>query len=189
MPGERIMRFGSGDREIAITVLAESEEYGLAGAVEGKLLPGMVAIKQDNTPRADRKYDVAALQITKQGSDAAISLELEICEKLKDGESLALFAVFHELGHYVHGHALRRTNNSDYEENRKALAREGTAHPNELEADAFAAEYLGTDRAISGLEELKKYAADDCQTDKWDPEDIDTMFQEINIRIEKLKDQ
>lgn len=183
---EQVMQFGSGDRKITITVLPEPEEYGLSGSVEGKMLPGLVAIRLDDTPDERRNYDVGALHVTKQSVHAAISLVPEVYAGLKSGDVLALLTVFHELGHYLHGHALRRTDNSD--DKRKALIREGTVEPDELEADAFAAEYLGIDEVIAGLKKLRQYMIDRYQSEEWNPEDVALMDREIGIRIEKLEE-
>ena len=55
------MQFGSGERELRIELLPEPEEYGLTGTIEGKTLPGLLGIRLDETPQAERSYEVGCL--------------------------------------------------------------------------------------------------------------------------------
>ncbi len=180
---ELVLRFGTGEKEIEITLLSEQEKFGIIGVIAGKMLPGWVAIRVDELMNDDREFDVGALQKSRQCPYAVICLEPIILKGLRTGDALSLLTVFHELGHFVHGHASLRTDgSSEYDEKRKALIRQGKAQSDELEADAFAVEYLGVNIVIAGLNKLRQYMLKRYQTDAWDQEDVDLMNREIEIR-------
>ena len=67
------MQFGSGERELRIELLPEPEEYGLTGTIEGKTLPGLLGIRLDETPQAERSYEVGALLKLKESKHAVIT--------------------------------------------------------------------------------------------------------------------
>lgn len=184
---EQVMHFGSGEHELRIELLLEPEEYGLTGTIEGKILPGLLGIRLDETPQTERSYEVGALLKLKESKHAVINLVPEILARLRDEDTFALFTVFHETGHYVHQHYLKRTGTAEEnDEKRKAFIEAGSVHPDELEADAFAAAYLGTEKTITGLKALEQYMLDHYPKEEWDPEDRSLMSREIEMRIGNL---
>ena len=96
---ELVLRFGTGDKEIEITLLSEQEKFGIIGVIAGKMLPGWVAIRVDELMNDDREFDVGALQKSQQCPYAVICLEPIILKGLRTGDTLSLLTVFHELGH------------------------------------------------------------------------------------------
>lgn len=73
---------------------------------------------------------------------------------LKMSEGTQKFILAHELGHVIKGHTDGSRDNMG---ERLEFLKEGTAvQPIELEADAFAADEVGVETAISALKEIKK---------------------------------
>ena len=82
---------------------------------------------------------------------------------------------------------MKRTGTAEEnDEKRKAFIEAGSVHPDELEADAFAAAYLGPEKTITGLKALEQYMLDHYPKEEWDPEDRALMSREIEMRIGNL---
>ena len=177
---EQVLRFGEGDQEITVSLLPAPEELGLAGVAEGKVLPGMVPVRVDDTPEEERIYSIGAL-LRPRNCSGVISLIPDMFDRLKKQDALALLVVFHELGHCVH-----RRDKTD-EESRKELVRKGEVDPAELEADAFAARYLGKDKVLAGLQMLRGYNAGHFPPGSYDEEDAALADRELVLRIERLE--
>ncbi len=86
------MQFGSGERELRIELLPEPEEYGLTGTIEGKTLPGLLGIRLDETPQAERSYEVGALLKLKESKHAVITEDTGT--RHGDGSTVLLFMRF-----------------------------------------------------------------------------------------------
>lgn len=72
---------------------------------------------------------------------------------LKQGTVSDRFFLLHELGHYYCGHLAQPPKLEDEFAKRKTAMGKGVVPKEEREADSFAAQYLGTERAIAALQE------------------------------------
>jgi hypothetical protein len=81
----------------------------------------------------------------------------------KLSQDCKMFILYHEFGHVYKGHL-------DYYENNTAKRmnafQKGGVHYKELEADAYAAESIGYDRAIKGLKELNRIIGGNAEVER-----------------------
>lgn len=182
------------------------EKYGNYYCV---LIPGPVTDETDTCiggmVKDNNKNIVMLLTIPKRGSKAAKEeiyvrhvkgkntkpicfISLDIAKRLQADDPTAFFMIYHELGHVVLGtsrNCKKCRNNSQHKLN--GLDK-GIVDPDELKADAFAAEYIGIDDSIKSLEESRDAYFLSFQhkilPDKTMPA---KAYQEMNLRIEALR--
>ena len=97
--------------------------------------------------------------------------------------------LFHELGHYYHRHMRSSREEAEaYDEKRMQMVSEGKVIQNELDADAFAAEYLGNALAADGLADLKTALIRHIESGFYDEESGQASVRELELRIAVLRD-
>lgn len=96
--------------------------------------------------------------------------------------------IFHELGHIVLGVSKRNKKDRNNKQHKISALNQGVVDPDELAADAFAAEYIGLEDSIKALEESRDTYFLSFQhkilPDKTMPA---KAYQEMSLRIEALK--
>lgn len=75
--------------------------------------------------------------------------------KLQTKKSESIFIVYHELGHICCGFSENFTSQDDIKNARINAIKNGSVMKDELNADAFATQYIGKEKAIRALELLK----------------------------------
>lgn len=147
--------YGPGDSQIELTLLESPVEHGLAGMLRSASLKNDVAIVVD--PHEGEDYDFACFGCGENGVAPRIILQPDLFADLKSGTDEALTILFHELGHYHNGDCENEEYIRDYYmTDRMNRAESGQILPMEVDADAFAVQYIGRDRAKNGLLQLKK---------------------------------
>jgi len=86
----------------------------------------------------------------------AACFSTELAKKLQKQRLVALFSLWHEVGHVVHKHLENKTSQEQIREERLEALKKGNACKDELEADAFAASIIGTRRAINALKRCQR---------------------------------
>lgn len=112
----------------------------------------------------------------------------DTARKLQADDQTAGFMIFHELGHIVLGVSKRNKKDRNNKQHKISALNQGVVDPDELAADAFAAEYIGLEDSIKALEESRDAYFLSFQhkilPDKTMPA---KAYQEMSLRIEALK--
>lgn len=97
--------------------------------------------------------------------------------------------MFHEIGHYRLGHLDVCTEIEQESAERKRLLREYKVYQVELEADRFAASYMGIDEAIAALTEAQECRMrDDIIYGSYGAELSILALREYDFRIQALEE-
>lgn len=177
------MFFGKKENRITLTHLNKPIKKGLVGMVSSPLFNDNIAIVIDNNTDESRNYDFACLAYTKNYATPLIMLENDVYYDIKRGKPYAHMILLHELGHYYHKNISNYIEENDAD--REQLVSIGKVSENEIHADSFAADYMGVDAVISGLEQLKLLISGRCVN--YEETNINTIIKEIDIRIKQFK--
>ena len=160
---------------------------GLSGIVRGKGLPHDLAILLDKPSDAEPEYLHAALVGTAE-MVIAIRLTPAVFHGLRSGDPMARTCLFHELGHFVHKHLETPGFQTEaYDRERYRIALEGGTSQQELEADAFAADYLGNAIVAEGLSVIRSLHEKELNDGIHIPEEVTVSMPELDSRIAVLK--
>ena len=143
------MSFGKKQKRISLIHMNKPIQNGIVGLVTSRMFSDKIAIIIDNIPDEECDRDFACLACGKNGSVPRIIMSREVFYDIKRGKPYARFILLHELGHYFHQHHLIQNKYRD--EERAELASNDEASEEEIKADLFAAEYLGIEKAVEGL--------------------------------------
>lgn len=180
--------YGAGDEIIEVLILDEPMNGTLVGMISSPMFSENVALALDSRVAKGEEvdYDLACMGAAKDGSIPRIYLFPDLVLDLKAGSIEALFILFHELGHYVNGDLSGDYCSEDYDTQRVECVKDGKVSAKELAADAFAAKYIGRDKAIIGLEALLKRTQHSWNIEEFDEESVKTAIKEIEMRINLL---
>lgn len=90
-----------------------------------------------------------------KGQTPKCYVSADTARKLQADDQAAVFMVFHELGHVVLGVSKRKKKDRNNNQHKIDSLNQGIVDPDELAADAFAAEYIGIEDSIKALEESR----------------------------------
>ena len=156
------MSFGDKKNRIKIVHLKKPMEKGLAGMVMAKFFKENIGIVVDRNEERGIDYSFACIASSLDGKVPRIILQDDFFYDIKRGSDEARTILFHEIGHYYYG---------DYkagqtDDQRLEALRNGEVLEMEIKADAFAASYLGFEKAIHGLQQLKESIIDQAVDDE-----------------------
>lgn len=155
--------------------------------VRGKYLPHDLAILLDEPSDAEQEYLHAAL-LGSAEMVLAIRIAPPVFHGIRSGNAMARTCLFHELGHYVHKHLQTPGFQTEtYEKERYRTALAGGVIPQELEADAFATDYLGSDVVAKGLSAIRSLHENTLNDGVHIPAEVAVAMQELDLRIVALK--
>lgn len=86
----------------------------------------------------------------------AACFSTDLARRLQKHQGLALFSLWHEVGHVIHKHMENKASQEQIREERLAALMNGNACKDELEADAFAASIIGTKRAVNAIKRMQR---------------------------------
>ena len=159
---------------------------GLSGMIRGKGLPHDLAILLDKPSDAAPEYLHAAL-VGSAGMVIAIRMTPAVFHGIRSGDPMARTCLFHELGDFVHKHLETPGFQTEaYEKERYRIALEGGLIRQELEADAFAAEYLGSNVVARGLSVIRSLHENNLNDGIHIPEEVTVAMRELDSRIMSL---
>ena len=119
-----------------------------------------------------------------------IIMDSETFSGFMSGKDLSRFKVFHEIGHYRLGHLDVCTEIEQESAERKRLLREYKVYQVELEADRFAASYMGIDEVIAALTEAQECKMrDDIIYGFYGAELGILALREYDLRIQALEER
>lgn len=182
-----ILPFGKKEKRIKVVLCRKPMARGLSGMVRGKCLPHDLAILLDKPSDAEPEYLHAALVGTAE-MVIATRLTPAVFHGLRSGDPMARTCLFHELGHFVHHHLETPGFQTEtYDTERYGIALNGGVIRQELEADAFAADYLGNAIIAEGLSIIRSLHKNTLNDGVHDPEEVTVAMQELDARIMTLK--
>ena len=180
-----VMRFGPKKHKIKIIHLKKPVTKGLAGMVMSKLFAQNIALIVDQRPPHDLDYNYMCLSHVGGREQVEIWMERDVFYGIKRGDPMARTSLFHELGHHYLGHLKDSTEEMEaYDEARVQAVINGQVIQAELDADQFAADYLGRDYVIRGLADIRAALAKESACDE---EQQAIALKEMDLRIEKLQ--
>ena len=180
-----VMRFGPKKHKIKIIHLKKPVTKGLAGMVISKLFVQDIALIVDSRPPTELNYNLMCLSHIGGRENVQIWMEPDVFYGIKRGDPLARTSLFHELGHHCLGHLKDSTEEMEaYDEARVQAVINGQVIQAELDADQFAADYLGRDYVIRGLADISAALAQESACDE---EQQAIALKEMDLRIEKLQ--
>lgn len=184
------MRFGKKERRITIYHLRKPVMrgfIGLGGMIESKQFSDRISICVDCRPSDELDYLCMCLSHSPASGRAEIWMQEAAFYGIKRGEPMSRTALFHELGHEYHNHCLKSKEDVDaYDKARVKLADDGDVKQEELDADQFAAEYLGRDYVMKGLSDLKAPLSK-CVVEEEYEKHKELALKELDLRIERLR--
>ena len=182
------MSFGKKGKRITITHLRKPIQYGLAGMASSKLFRQNIPLVIDDHADDRIDYDFACLAYSVEVDAVRILMDENIFYGIKRGEAMSRTILFHELGHYYHRHMRSSREEAEaYDAKRMQMVSEGKIIRNELDADAFAAEYLGNALVVQGLTDLKKALIRHIESGFYDEESGQASVRELELRIAVLR--
>jgi hypothetical protein len=130
----------------------------------------------------------ACLASTADFASMRVMMEEDIFRGIKRNEPSARTALFHELGHYYYKHLQTGiAGTDDYDMRRWQAVNQGTVICQELEADKFAAAYLGVAYVIEGLCALTEEAEHRYENEPDESEEATIAIKELQMRIASLR--
>ena len=143
------MNFGEKEKRITLIHMSKPMSNGLGGMVISKIFSDNIPIIVDNKPDEECGYDFACFAWGKNGSVPRIKMSRELYYDIKRGKTYARLILLHELGHYFgNDHLITK---EDRDEERVKIALKCEVSEEEIKADLFAAEYIGLESVIEGL--------------------------------------
>ena len=183
------MRFGKGARQIALYTERKICKNGYAGVIFSPLLPESIRIFVNDRRLEDMAIRVGYISVLPDGTDPVIFLRSDAFYALKRGSRSMRFLLLHEIGHYVCGHLSRPPRSEDPHLRRFELVTRGQVCPDELEADRFAAAYLGPDYAALALREaMDERLRFDMRTGAFGDALSNGALAEFQMRIDAIVD-
>lgn len=183
-----ILPFGEKEKRIRVVLCRRPMAQGLNGMVRGKGLPHDLAILVDKPSDADPEYLHAAL-VGSAEIVIAIRMTPAVFHGIRSGDPMARTCLFHELGHFVHKHLEPPGfQTGAYDNERYRVALEGGVIQQELEADAFAAEYLGSNVVARGLSVIRSLHEKELNDGVHIPEEVAVAMRELDRRIATMFD-
>lgn len=168
------------EKWITINLQSTPGELGICGSISSTLFPYEISIVA--TDSADKlNFNFACIGKAPTSEMAFMLLETPIYEKLKARNSMALFVVLHEIGHLASGDLNKAPEEkAECYEARTSLLERGIVSRYEIEADSFAAYFMGRKPATNGLRELREMIPTQRK-------DTQMVLAELDRRIEILE--
>ena len=181
------MYFGKGKNKIGLCLERKISNCGYAGLVFSNGLQERIVLAVN-----DRKLESLGIRngyitVDYDGSSPLIVLSTETFNGIKRGNINDRFLLLHEIGHYVCGHLAQCRSMENEFSYRKAALQHNTVTTEELEADRFAAEYLGPEFAVLALQNhMEQRMAYDIYSGTNSDSSSGSAIMEYQLRIDAL---
>ena len=183
------MRFGKGPRQMALYTERKICKNGYAGVIFSPLLNESIRIFVNDRRLEDMAIRVGYISVLPDGTDPVIFLTTDAFYALKRGSRSMRFLLLHEIGHYVCGHLSRPPRAGDPNYRRFELVTRGQVCPDELEADRFAAAYLGQAYAVQALQDaMTERLRYDLRTGAFGDALSNGALAEFQMRMDAISD-
>ena len=183
-----VKKFGSGEKELRLYLLPSPIEKNVVGMVECNLFPDRIGLAVDPRLENERNYDYACLRYVKGCDVCTVYMEDRVYQGLKNDGNMERMILLHELGHFFyHHHVNKATSTSQLDQLRLDAINSGKIFNDEKQADEFAADYIGLQAAIDGLEQLKQECAEKYGNGEYNPDEVALSIKELELRIQHLR--
>ena len=182
--------FGKGAHRLEVVLERKVRRGGYAGLVASKQFPETIGIVVREDFLDEMNVQSAYITAKKDGRDPRIILSTETFVGIKRGCIADRFSLLHEVGHYVCGHLVDPPDLKEENAMRERLLEENQVSQDELDADAFAANYLGAEVVAWALQEkMERRMATDLAYGV-EKEDLSKKaLLEYQLRIDAINDR
>lgn len=178
---------------VTLVLLHEPVDKGFAtfvGMVQSNLFPENIGLVVDQRFLETPEYDYMCLSANEDNSQVMIWMEKVAYEGIQKRDQLALHALFHELGHFFLKHTKHSTKDMEaYDNERLQCVMNGYVIHQELDADRFAADFLGTDFSKEGLDRMRDRNIARYESGNFEVESCELSIKELELRIDALMNQ
>ena len=184
------MPFGKGAHRLEVFLERKVRRGGYAGLVVSKQFPGTIGIVVREDLLDEMNVQSVYITAKKDGSDPCIILSMETLVGIKRGCIADRFSLLHEVGHYVCGHLVDPPELEEENAMRERLLEENQVSQDEVDADAFAANYLGADAVVRALQEsMERRMAADLVYGVEEEDISQKALLEYQLRIDAINDR
>ena len=184
----KIRKLGKVGNEIRIYLLDTPIERNAVGMLECDLFEDRLGLIVDPAAEEELQYDYACLRYLKGRSGGVIHMEDRVYQGLKNDGNMETMIILHELGHYCYHHYGEKVTSESMGRKRLKAVRKNTVLPEELQADDFAAGFMGYSAALEALEKMKAEAiAQYAGNEEYDQDEAVLSVKELEMRIEFLR--
>lgn len=182
--------FGKGAHRLEVVLERKVRRGGYAGLVVSKQFPGTIGIVVREDLLDEMNVQSVYITAKKDGSDPCIILSMETLVGIKRGCIADRFSLLHEVGHYVCGHLVDPPELEEENAMRERLLEENQVSQDEVDADAFAANYLGADAVVRALQEsMERRMAADLVYGVEEEDISQKALLEYQLRIDAINDR
>lgn len=147
------MRLGRSGQKVELCLERRIRRNGYAGFASSKSFREVVLLVVEDGFLEEQGVRVGYITAREDGTHPMVIMTGAAFEELKRGNFSYRFFLLHELGHYYHGHLAQPPKLEDEFQKRREALTKGIVPEEELEADNFAVQHLGTENAIAVLQE------------------------------------
>lgn len=184
------MPFGKGAHRLEVVLERKVRRGGYAGLVVSKQFPGTIGIVVREDLLDEMNVQSVYITAIKDGSDPCIILSMETLVGIKRGCIADRFSLLHEVGHYICGHLVDPPDIEEELAMRERLLEENQVSQDEVEADAFAVNYLGAEAVVWALQESMERRMTADLVYGVEEEDISQKaLLEYQLRIDAINDR
>ena len=184
------MPFGKGAHRLEVVLERKVRRGGYAGLVVSKQFPGTIGIVVREDLLDEMNVQSVYITAKKDGSDPCIILSMETLVGIKRGCIADRFSLLHEVGHYVCGHLVDPPELEEENAMRERLLEVNQVSQDEVEADAFAVNYLGAEAVVWALQDSMERRMTADLVYGVEEEDISQKaLLEYQLRIDAINDR
>ena len=184
------MRFGKGPNTIEAFLERKVRKSGFAGFVCSKRFREDITIVVNDTLLNEYNVRRGYITMREDGTYPIIILETQTFNEIKRGVPSARLLLLHEIGHYCCGHLDHPPMLESECQMRRDYAAQNSVSPEELEADSFAADYLGGEYVVWALQDsMEKRMAIDLMEGTHFDSCNDLTLHEYQLRIDIINER
>ena len=188
--GYTYMPFGKGKDRIDLVLERKVRKGGYAGVVVSKQFQETIGIIVNEDVLDEMNVRSVYITANKDGSAPCIVLSMETFVGIKRGYIPDRFSLLHEVGHYACGHLMDPPDLKEENAMRERLLEDNQASKDELDADAFAANYLGAEVVAWALQEsMEQRLATDLMCGVEEEDISKKALLEYQLRIDAINDR
>lgn len=184
------MPFGKGTHRLEVVLERKVRKGGYAGFVTSKQFRETIGVVVREDFLDEMSVRSVYITANKDGSAPCIVLSMETFVGVKRGCIADRFSLLHEVGHYACGHLMDPPDLKEENAMRERLLEDNQVSKDELDADAFAANYLGAELVAWALQEsMEQRLATDLMCGVEEEDISKKALLEYQLRIDAINDR
>ena len=185
-----VLRFHNGKDIVELCLERKIRKNGFAGIVFSKLFDETIGIYVNDCLLDEYCIRGGYITVLEDGTCPRIILDTATLNGIKRGVVASRFLLMHEIGHYCCGHLTDPPLVEDENSKRIACLLKNDVSSDEVEADCFAAEYLGAENVRWALQETmeQRMTRDLFFRVEMEPESK-IALREFQLRIESVNER